>query len=272
MEILLLVNDQQHGPYTEEQIRQFIISGQVTPNTLAWWEGMPEWKMLEDLPKFSHLMISSESQGEKSKKLKHTLPIASMKCLAVGLWLVLAMIILVDVITVFPILNLQGIPVGIGFFFHITLFIPPLLATHLMFRRFCPKYFGVLGTLGLGFLWGAVNLSWEYLDGKDKGNAYLLLVIPFSLALLHGWKQGVVGFRQSFYLDRPNDGRTQAIIGLILMLLLTCAFFWIINVFLPSGKIQWKYVLGIMGTAIVVILIFVAFTRGLNRLFSFGSD
>ena len=304
---------------------------------------MPEWKMLEDLPKFNPLIISSESQAKKSKKFKHTPPIAAMKCLAIGLWLVLAVIVLADALAVFPALNFQDIPLGIGSFFHVMLIIPPLLATYLMFRRLCPKYFSVFGILGLAALWIVVNLAWGYLETRssstsvttapqppnelreylgdfqgfssrqalqdfqnskayhdfkdspgfkkvdDKLNAStnkkvqmigwshryperigcLLLFIPFLWALFHGWSRGIVGWRQSYRLASPVNGRAQATTGLVLMLLLTCIFIWAIKQpLVEDGQFYWKFVLGL----ILVSLIFVVFTRGINRVFSFGLD
>jgi GYF domain 2 len=35
---------QQHGPYPEVQLREFIARGTVTPDTLVWTEGMVNWQ------------------------------------------------------------------------------------------------------------------------------------------------------------------------------------------------------------------------------------
>ncbi len=41
---------QQHGPYSEDQLRDFIARGIVRPTTLVWGEGMSEWTRAGDIP------------------------------------------------------------------------------------------------------------------------------------------------------------------------------------------------------------------------------
>jgi hypothetical protein len=48
-EFYLLLNEQQTGPYTLEQLRSMWASGAVTLNTLFWQEGMAEWKPLRNI-------------------------------------------------------------------------------------------------------------------------------------------------------------------------------------------------------------------------------
>ncbi len=43
MQIYLFLNGEQVGPYTSEQIQGMLASGAVTPETMAWYEGLPEW-------------------------------------------------------------------------------------------------------------------------------------------------------------------------------------------------------------------------------------
>ncbi len=38
----------QHGPYTREQLRQMIASGETTADSLCWYEGLAEWTRLAD--------------------------------------------------------------------------------------------------------------------------------------------------------------------------------------------------------------------------------
>lgn len=317
LEILLLVNNQQYGPYTEKQIRQFIISYQVSPNTLAWWEGLPEWSALEDLPKFSHLITTPEPQTAKSEKSKRvTPPFAAMKCLAIGLWLVLAGIVLTDVLAVRPALNLQEIPAGIGYFFHAALLILPVPAVYLMFHFFCPKYFNASGIAGLAFLWALVSLGCIYLNAialkiptrnaantpisitKDPNSGFnspfqskqvkaitenkhessyefwnrvgfLSLAIPFMVALFHGWKQGIIGWQQSYRLALPANGRSQVFIGLTLMLVLTCAFAWGFKLHLVNYS---KFHVAQLLSLVLIIFALKGLFRGINKIFSFGAD
>ena len=41
---------QQHGPYPEAQLRDFIARGTVTADTLVWTEGMADWRKAEEIP------------------------------------------------------------------------------------------------------------------------------------------------------------------------------------------------------------------------------
>ena len=46
---LLAVDGQQYGPFTVQQIRQFLADGSITRETLAWRSGMPNWTPLNQL-------------------------------------------------------------------------------------------------------------------------------------------------------------------------------------------------------------------------------
>lgn len=41
---------QQHGPYPEAQLHDFIARGTVTADTLVWTEGMADWRKAEEIP------------------------------------------------------------------------------------------------------------------------------------------------------------------------------------------------------------------------------
>lgn len=41
--IYLLIEGQQQGPYTYEQVRQYLAQGRITSDTQAWREGLSEW-------------------------------------------------------------------------------------------------------------------------------------------------------------------------------------------------------------------------------------
>lgn len=49
MSILILRNNQQTGPYPEDQARQMLATGQVAVTDLAWKNGMAEWKPLGEI-------------------------------------------------------------------------------------------------------------------------------------------------------------------------------------------------------------------------------
>src|ERR1051325_315745 len=43
-------NGQQQGPLSEAQLRDFIASGTVRPDTLVWTEGMAGWQKAAEVP------------------------------------------------------------------------------------------------------------------------------------------------------------------------------------------------------------------------------
>lgn len=49
MQIYISRNGEQFGPYTEEQAREYLASGQLTAEDLAWQEGQTEWVALTTL-------------------------------------------------------------------------------------------------------------------------------------------------------------------------------------------------------------------------------
>ncbi len=49
MEIWIGRDGERHGPYKEEDVRQWLRSGQVSPKDLAWYEGLADWQPLSAL-------------------------------------------------------------------------------------------------------------------------------------------------------------------------------------------------------------------------------
>jgi hypothetical protein len=49
MNIYLYLNDQQTGPYSEEQLREMLVAGNINPLQLAWHEGLTEWQPLNTI-------------------------------------------------------------------------------------------------------------------------------------------------------------------------------------------------------------------------------
>jgi len=49
MNIYLYLNDQQTGPYTEEQLRTMLVSGTINTEQLSWHEGLAEWQPLKTI-------------------------------------------------------------------------------------------------------------------------------------------------------------------------------------------------------------------------------
>jgi uncharacterized RDD family membrane protein YckC len=49
MEVWIGRDGERHGPYKEVEVRQWLQSGQVSPNDLGWYEGMTDWAPLSTL-------------------------------------------------------------------------------------------------------------------------------------------------------------------------------------------------------------------------------
>ncbi len=52
-EIYLYRNEQQQGPYTEQQLREMVISGEISQVEYVWYEGLAEWQPLNEIISFS---------------------------------------------------------------------------------------------------------------------------------------------------------------------------------------------------------------------------
>ncbi len=60
MQITINRNDENLGPYPEDQVRQMLSAGQLDPGDLAFTEGMPEWQPL------GQLLSSSQTQSAQA--------------------------------------------------------------------------------------------------------------------------------------------------------------------------------------------------------------
>lgn len=49
MEVWIGRDGERHGPYKEEEVRQWLRSGQVSADDLGWYEGMADWQPLSSL-------------------------------------------------------------------------------------------------------------------------------------------------------------------------------------------------------------------------------
>ncbi len=66
MQIYIARNGSQTGPFTEEQTREMLSSGAISPDDLAWTEGAPDWKPVRSalsLPQPPPLPGSSSASG-----------------------------------------------------------------------------------------------------------------------------------------------------------------------------------------------------------------
>ena len=44
VQFMVAVNGQQFGPFNMAQLRQLVLSGQLTPHTYVWKQGMAQWE------------------------------------------------------------------------------------------------------------------------------------------------------------------------------------------------------------------------------------
>jgi hypothetical protein len=52
---MLAVNGQQYGPFKMAQLQQMAQSGQLTPQTYVWKQGMPQWELAENVAELASL-------------------------------------------------------------------------------------------------------------------------------------------------------------------------------------------------------------------------
>ncbi|MGD1084280.1 MAG: DUF4339 domain-containing protein [Verrucomicrobiota bacterium] len=88
MQILVLINGQQNGPYSPEEVRQYLSTGQLQPQMLAWCEGMSDWQPLETFPEFAPPGAGTGSRVGRSRAwLYASLAVAVVAVCAVAGWL-----------------------------------------------------------------------------------------------------------------------------------------------------------------------------------------
>lgn len=71
MQFYVLVNDEQQGPFSESQIKGYIAMGHFQPTDLAWHEGLPEWKPLQEFPQFAPKTTGHRTPNYKSVPVRN---------------------------------------------------------------------------------------------------------------------------------------------------------------------------------------------------------
>ena len=59
----LFMNNQQFGPFDINTLMQYAQAGQITPDTMAWCEGMPAWTPIKNIPALGMLFPQSAPNG-----------------------------------------------------------------------------------------------------------------------------------------------------------------------------------------------------------------
>ena len=62
LKVHLYIGGQNYGPYTREICKQLVTSGQLTPQTMAWMEGMPAWTPAGQIPAMQSLFAPAAPQ------------------------------------------------------------------------------------------------------------------------------------------------------------------------------------------------------------------
>jgi hypothetical protein len=65
MDIYLLIDGQQQGPYTEEQVRQSLAEGLIPSDLPGWHEGLDDWVQVGSLARFQESSVSSPQEFAK---------------------------------------------------------------------------------------------------------------------------------------------------------------------------------------------------------------
>ncbi|MDR0375738.1 MAG: DUF4339 domain-containing protein [Treponema sp.] len=66
MQYYIAVNGYPDGPYTMDELRQKLQSGQIGQRTLAWKEDMPQWAAMSAIPEFSSLFTAAVPARESA--------------------------------------------------------------------------------------------------------------------------------------------------------------------------------------------------------------
>src|SRR5258708_5407137 len=68
----------QYGPVSVEEVRAWIVGGRLNGKSLAWTEGMPEWKALESFPEFADALRAAASPPPMPQTTGEAIPPTGM--------------------------------------------------------------------------------------------------------------------------------------------------------------------------------------------------
>jgi hypothetical protein len=88
MQFLVVVNGQQCGPYSPQEVRQYLATGQLQPQMLALSEGMKDWQPLETFPEFApRAARTGRKSGRSRTPLYASLAVGAVALCAMAVWL-----------------------------------------------------------------------------------------------------------------------------------------------------------------------------------------
>jgi hypothetical protein len=88
MQIHVLIDEKRHGPYSPDEVRQYLSTGQLQPQTLGWRDGMTDWQPLETFPEFAAPSAQAgRGAGRSRTRLYVWLAVGGLAACAVAGWL-----------------------------------------------------------------------------------------------------------------------------------------------------------------------------------------
>ena len=162
LEIFLMVNGQQHGPYTDAELQHYLSTGQVAPDALAWWQGLPGWEALKDLPRFEKsvpALAAPQAPPSSQATSRGSFPRSAMKCLAIALWLAAVAVCVTVAVPVMFELQIAGVSGASKFMLFVSVCGLMASSLYLLFQCFCRQYFA---WSGMGALVVAALIVWPY--------------------------------------------------------------------------------------------------------------
>jgi hypothetical protein len=89
MQIYVMIDGNRHGPYSPEEVRQYLATGQLQPQMPAWCEGKTDWQPLETFPEFAPAAAKpGRKPGRSRTALYASLAVGAVALCAVAGWLV----------------------------------------------------------------------------------------------------------------------------------------------------------------------------------------
>ncbi|MEI6072981.1 MAG: DUF4190 domain-containing protein [Verrucomicrobiae bacterium] len=76
MEITIHSKGVQQGPFSEEHVKQLLLSGEISDSDLGWSPGMKEWKPLSAFPELQNPSVPPPMPAQDTTGLKKTEPLA----------------------------------------------------------------------------------------------------------------------------------------------------------------------------------------------------
>lgn len=53
----IAVNGKQAGPFNDDELQRMVQGGVVTPDTLVWKQGMPQWRKASEVPEINKILL-----------------------------------------------------------------------------------------------------------------------------------------------------------------------------------------------------------------------